>query len=296
MKHRIHGFLPEIQEFERHLLSVRRSNGQLRFTKRTAHTYAVAVNGALARKLDPVAVLAEHEPTSRWNVLRSAFLAWADWRHDTPLAERLRAVQAPPINFRETKPPTPEEWDRIIGVTAALPEPHRSVLLLLMTSGLRIGEVFLLSRTQVRLGITNREIVIAQKGTRIRDWTPSAKDRILLGTLSATEGWRVLRDVFDRYAGRTDLTEQQHYDAAYYAVWKILQAICTSAGVEYVRPHRYRHAVAGDLVDAGANIIDVQHALGHADSRTTDKHYLHSAAERQADLKDRAASKHSRPF
>lgn len=292
---RIQGLLPEVESFERHLVAERRSSGQPRYTPRTAHAYALAVGMLLRGGSDLAAALAAYEPSPRWTTLRSALLAWAAWRKDEGLAARLRAIQPPPVNYRETKPPSEDDWDRIVASAAErVAEPRRSALLLVATSGLRINEVFQLTRGQVGLGVTNREIAIYQKGARTRDWAPSTQDRILLRNLAAVEGWRILRDVFDPTQPGETPTEQQRYDAAYHEVRKTLRAVCAAAGVDYVRPHRYRHAVANDLVHAGANIVDVQKALGHADSRTTDKFYLHSDAERQVDLKDRAAARHRR--
>jgi len=294
---RVLGLEPEFQAFERYLLTIRRTSGHLRYTPATARTYTNGVAHLLRQGPDLVTMLAratapEQGPTARWNTLRSATLAWAAWKSDDDMAARLREIKPPPITYRETKPPSTEQWDHIVTSAECLPEPRRSAVLLLAVSGLRIGEVFLLTRRQVELGITNREIAIYQKGSRTRDWAPSTRDRALLAQLIRKPGWNVLRDVFDTSA--PDVTDRQRYAAAYHEVRKTLRSVCVAAGVDYVRPHRYRHAVAGDLVRAGGSIIDAQKALGHADSRTTDKFYLHSSAEQQIALKDRAANLHRR--
>jgi integrase len=304
MAERILGLVDEVRAFEQHLLEQCRANGTPRYTARTAHTYAVAVNPFVRDRRDfaraltePAADAASGEATSRWMVRRSAMLAWASWKGDDGLAKRLRAIRLPPISYQDTHPPAKEEWDRIVAAAAAsLSEPRRSSLLLLMVSGLRIGEVFLLTRRQVELGCVNREIAVWQKGSRTRSWSPSTPERTLLGNLARTPGWHTLRDSFDPLPPGPEPTERQRYDAAYHEVRKTLHAVCAAAGVDYVRPHRYRHAVSNDMMQTGSNLIDVQEALGHADSRTTDHFYLHSSAERQISNKDRAAAGHKRPF
>ena len=287
--------LPEVEAFERHLIDERRrEDGKLRYTPRTAHAYAVAVNKVLHTPTgDFVAALVKAGPVPNWGMIHNAGLAWARWKKDEALTTRLKGIEPPEINYRETRPPTAADWDRIKATIRKLePEPQCSVLLLLATTGLRIDEVFRLTRRQVELAAINTEIVIMQKGKHKRDWAPSTKDKVLLRTLLTFSNWKVLRDIIDPNSNPT-ATDRQQYYTAYHLVRKRLQALCTEAGVEYVRPHKYRHAVADDLIQTdGATIIDVQQALGHADSRTTDKFYLHSKAERQVSIKDRAAAKH----
>ncbi len=305
MKKRVFGLEPEVQAFEQHLVQVSKASGVPRYTTQTARTYASAVNAAVRNRVDFAQALAAartgpektEDATSRWMVRRSAMLAWAAWKGDEALAKRLHAIRLPPISYKDTLPPSKDEWDRIIAAAAAsLPEPRRSALLLLMVSGLRLNEIFQLTRRQVELGRSNRAIDVWQKGSHTRSWSPSTPERTLLGNLSHVSGWSILRDAFDPTPPQIEADDRQHYNAAYHEVRKALHSVCSAAGVSYVRPHRYRHAVSNDMMQTGSNLIDVQEALGHADSRTTDHFYLHSSAERQISNKDRAAATHKRPF
>ncbi len=306
MKKRFFGLEPEVQAFEQHLVQQTKASGVPRYTAQTARTYASAVNAVVRDRVDFAQALAASrvnpkeklgDVTSRWMVRRSAMLAWAAWKHDEPLAKRLHAIRPPPIIYKDTLPPVKEEWDRIVDAAAAsLPEPRRSALLLLMVSGLRINEIFQLTRRQVELGRSNRSIDVWQKGSHTRSWSPSTPERTLLDNLSRVPGWSILRDAFDPTPPQIEADDRQHYNAAYHEVRKALHSVCSTAGVSYVRPHRYRHAVSNDMMQTGSNLIDVQEALGHADSRTTDRFYLHSSAERQISHKDRAAATHKRPF
>ena len=53
------------------------------------------------------------------------------------------------------------------------------------------------------------------------------------------------------------------------AVYYILRKRAGQAGVKDVRPHDWRRTFAGDLLDAGADLVTVQKLMGHADPKTT---------------------------
>lgn len=53
------------------------------------------------------------------------------------------------------------------------------------------------------------------------------------------------------------------------AVYHLLQARSQQAGVDPLSPHDFRRTTAGDLIDAGVDLVTVQKILGHADVSTT---------------------------
>jgi integrase len=52
-------------------------------------------------------------------------------------------------------------------------------------------------------------------------------------------------------------------------IYHIMQERARAGGVAHFTPHDLRRTFAGDLLDAGADIVTVQKLMGHADANTT---------------------------
>lgn len=293
---RILEFLPEVLAFERWLDTERRTNGRLRYTPRTTHTYATRMNRAL-HEGNPLSVLRRAENTSDWSLALSAVLAWARWKSDEQLKLLAHDITNPEVPPKETKPPTKNEWNRVVkAISNGIQEPQRSALLLLAESGLRIGsDLFHVTRMHAILAQTNEEIRIIQKGRKGRDWTISDREKELLRILLEDTRWHLIRDLFDRHRLTENFSERLRNESAYYEAKRLLHAACAAAGVPYIRPHRFRHAAAEEMRAAGGDMKDIQKLLGHRDIRTTGDYYVHSESEKQKALKEQMAVRRREP-
>ena len=56
------------------------------------------------------------------------------------------------------------------------------------------------------------------------------------------------------------------------------------AGLENISLHELRHSYASTMVRAGAPLVVVGRALGHADTRMVDQHYAHLAPSYVAEV------------
>ena len=62
-----------------------------------------------------------------------------------------------------------------------------------------------------------------------------------------------------------------------------MRAACERAGVDHVGIHMLRHAYGGLLAQEGVPLQVIAVAMGHSDSRMTEKHYAHLQPDFVAD-------------
>lgn len=141
---------------------------------------------------------------------------------------------------------------------------HKSILSLLYSSGLRIGELQNLKITDID---SDRMQLLIRKGK-------GNKDRFAI--LSKTS-LHLLRKYYKVYKPNVLLFEGQNKNKNYSqtSIRKTLQKACKLSGItKKVYPHCLRHSFATHLLEQGVNIQIIQQLLGHSHVKTTN-FYLH---------------------
>jgi integrase len=145
-----------------------------------------------------------------------------------------------------------------------------ALLALFMATGSRIAEVADLAMSDITIGDDSARVRIIGKGD---------KERAVImrnGALRALRDWLAIRGdaagaLFCAIpkGGRT--IEHDHHMSTT-AIHKIVKRRAAAAGVADLTAHDFRRTLAGDMLDAGADIATVAAWMGHADVKTTAKY------------------------
>lgn len=159
----------------------------------------------------------------------------------------------------------------------------RSILELLYSSGLRVGELVELSLQD--LDLEEQVIRVLGKGNKER-----------LVPFGAAAG-SSLRRYLESRNGRVAADEQAVFINKFghrltaRSVERLMEKLRKKAGlVEKVTPHTLRHSFATHLLDGGADLRSIQELLGHSNLSTTQK-YTHITLDRLMDVYDKAHPK-----
>ncbi|MGE3599316.1 MAG: tyrosine-type recombinase/integrase [Dehalococcoidia bacterium] len=165
-----------------------------------------------------------------------------------------------------------DETARLLG--AARHPKHRVLLMLLYSSGLRVGEL-------VRL---RAEDVDSERGLlRVRD-AKGGKDRYTLLSSKALAALRIYCEAFrpERWLFPGDHPDR-HYTVR--SVQNVVHQCARRAGLDKtITPHTLRHSFATHLLESGTDLRYIQELLGHNSSRTT-QIYTHVTATRLARIR-----------
>lgn len=170
-----------------------------------------------------------------------------------------------------------DERSRLLAACAESSEPAllRLVLAALAT-GCRAGELQRLRWRDVDLETGVARILKTKSG---RPRSVAIRGAALVAHLAAAGDVAPADHVFQHADGRVPFD--------YRSAW---QAARRAAGLEGVRFHDLRHCHASALAESGANLLQIQAALGHSDPRMTAR-YSHLVEAGVQQLADRAAQR-----
>lgn len=201
----------------------------------------------------------------------NSYFSWAI-RHELCHGNPLTGLM--PIRKRKRLPRPINEHRDLLAIDQAIasaPMPYRLIFTILRETGMRIGEVLELRRSDIGLDA-------GREALRVREPKNGSQRIVILGPTATPKSVRGLRahlkqlpmgdsEILFRSTRGTRIS----YDAAHYQ-WSQL---CVRAGlVDKVGKHRFtihqlRHTRGTELVAQGQPIEIVQKVLGHRDIRST---------------------------
>lgn len=212
-----------------------------------------------------------------------AFCVARGWLTDNPA----KVLKAPRVENLSTKPYTRDEVERLLAAcdrmrgmwksdTPAVRQRARALLLTLLYSGLRVGDVAQLRRAALE---PSGHLVLRTMKTGVPIKVLLHADAVkALRPLPASAG----NPTYFFWSGNGDI------DDCSKSLWRTVARVGKLAKV-HAHPHRFRDTFAVELLSNGADIRTVQQLLGHESVRTTEKHYAHFVAAHQK-LLDAATS------
>jgi integrase len=210
-------------------------------------------------------------PSAR-TVAIAALAQYGEYIGDSRPAETARRLRGPRAQPRPRIALPMPAWRGILAEAGRLPEPARSLVMLVGRSGLRYVDVSQITREQAAVAARGEPVQIVQKGGRLRIWSPSPAVQRALGNLLRRNGWRTVQEL---------LAPRGRYDTSYRAMRRLISVCCKRAGVRAVGCHEFRHRVATRLHEKGWGLPEIQAVLGHRSWKTT-LGYVGVSPERQA--------------
>ena len=206
-------------------------------------------------------------PLSDWAVNNriKAIRAFFAWAHREGLIRRnpARALKQISIQRAQPVPFTEDEIRRLLHAAAYTQRTdhrvHRptwkrntALIILLLDTGIRVGELCRLKIADVRLEAGEIHIRPFGSGRKSRART------IPLGKTTRQALWRYLSSIEDPDPADSlfGLTPK--------AVRNLLHRLGKAAGVPHTHPHRFRHTFAIEYLRNGGDIFTLQRILGHA--------------------------------
>jgi len=174
-------------------------------------------------------------------------------------------VQQIPFGPRPKTLPVVLSGDEVARLIACVKNiKHRTVLLTLYSSGLRISEGLNLKITDID---SERMMLKVNQGKGSKDRYVPISPRLLK---ALRDYWREMRPNEFLFPGKTDDTPLNK---------AVVQKVCSLAAAQakinkQVTPHTLRHSYATGLLEAGVDLLAISKLLGHS-SFTTTMIYLH---------------------
>jgi len=213
-----------------------------------------------------------------------AFLRWCSVEEglDEYVTTRAAKVTMPRLEKKVISIFTPEEINKLLAACKkeAYPELQsrtRTIILVLLDTGIRASELCDLTLDDVHLTAGNSYIKVRGKGMKERE--------VGLGNKAS----KALYTHINRF--RHAPTEERHVfltrthtPMTYITLDKVLYRLADWAGVEDCHAHKFRHTFAVRYLEAGGELFDLSRLMGHTTTFVT-RLYLEYYTSRQVRMK-----------
>ena len=263
------GYLADVHDYARWVRATYREEFDPRdITVDDVTTYAAYL--ATVRKAKPAT-------TNRKLAALSAFCRWAT-QINLLRSDPTRSV---PLKKQVKNPPkalSRSDLNRLVRKAKQSSNAlHLAVILTLVNTGLRVGELIALDRADVDLNARSGQISVRQgKGSKYREVPLNAEAR------SAIVAYLEVRPLPDRATDKLFLGQRGEPLTAS-GVWRLLDKYARQAQLTAVSPHVLRHTFASLLLrERKVDLVTVADLLGHENVSTTMRYTRSTDADRRA--------------
>lgn len=227
-------------------------------------------------------------PRSIKLLLRAALLRAYDEAGKTSTGqEMIKRIELPYAIKRQIKVPPKPEIEQYEVAAKSLGGVQGALALLPLYMGLRADEWLSLPREAIIYAVKHHRLKFVRKGGKERTLPVGPTGTALLSTCLAAKAKKsqLISDEMEppkdwQIVGHLLAGEHAADGARYKALLLLVKRVATIAGFNPSgwSPHKLRHAFATRMLAAGANIKQVQEALGHESIETTQR-YIHIESE-----------------
>lgn len=174
---------------------------------------------------------------------------------------------------------TAEEQTALLNVISSGRRKGYFAIMLMIETGLRVGEVLALrwqdvQLTRKRINVRNTVVRLAnKKQSFVQDSVKSESSR---RTIPLTpEAINILEEQYARRTNEWVFTNDDGERLSYEALRYQTRKACEEAGIEYRGEHVFRHTFATNCYHKGIDVKILSRLLGHADVNITYNLYIH---------------------
>jgi len=198
-----------------------------------------------------------------WRYMVShALKQYQKFKKDKNLEDFIASIpnnETPPLH--EKPPLTQKQWQKLYEEFNIKPEPIRSIMLLLLYSGLRVGDIGRIRRDKVEEAMNTGQLYIELKRGKWKNYPFELVKKYLIPLLDF-DNWEYLWQLLG-----------EKPNSYYFKIYFLLREASKEIGIKYnINPHLLRRTFATMLLMQTQNLEAVRQLLCHANIQTTQRY------------------------